>query len=301
MIPMITGLIMASFGRVGQLKNLISIETLLPLGAILTTTLLVMKVVANKMPALKKYFKKFLIYAVLHAVVMGIFLAILYNLKQSELILRYFSILSFMLLLGTLHTYFYRQQFDRMDSENYMKELLLSILVGAFLVLPIIIAASFFNDGQFLYNYFVGILAFIFPTALFALFNYAVSIPSKIYNKWYYPLNNRYEAPKHYELKNMIILNFMFYKNKNEQHLTSFKVKAPKDMNFGRLFYFFVNDYNAKNVKNKIEILQDTSAPFGWYYTSKPKWYGGSKPINSEITVENNNLKDGDSVVCQRI
>ena len=298
---MIIELIFINFGRAAQLKNLVTVDTLLPLGAIMGGVILALKFLGRFVPALKKHFKKFLIYCLLASLIIGVFVAILYNLKQSEVLFRYFSIVSFMLLLGGLHVFFYRQQFDRMDDESYLKELVIAIIAGAFLMLPIILIVSYYSDFHFLYNYFIGILAFILPTSIYGLFNYSVSIPSKIYSKWYYPLDNRYEAPKHYELTNMMILNFMFYKNKNEQHLTSFKVKAPKDMNFGRLFYFFVNDYNLKNAKNKIEMLQDTDDPYGWYYTTKPKWYGGSKHINSEITVENNNLKDGDSVVCQRI
>ena len=298
---MIIELIFINFGRAAQLKNLVTVDTLLPLGAIMGGVILALKFLGRFVPALKKHFKKFLIYCLLASLIIGVFVAILYNLKQSEVLFRYFSIVSFMLLLGGLHVFFYRQQFDRMDDESYLKELVIAIIAGALLMLPIILIVSYYNDFHFLYNYFIGILAFILPTSIYGLFNYSVSIPSKIYSKWYYPLDNRYEAPKHYELTNMMILNFMFYKNKNEQHLTSFKVKAPKDMNFGRLFYFFVNDYNLKNAKNKIEMLQDTDDPYGWYYTTKPKWYGGSKHINSEITVENNNLKDGDSVVCQRI
>ena len=294
-------LILIALGKAAQFKNLISVDTLLPVGAIVLGGVLAMKFIGRAIPALKKHFKKFLLYCLLLGLVMLVATAVLYNLKQSAILMRYITIVSFMFVLGCLHVFFYRQQFQRLENENYFTELLLSLVTACFVAITIILVVSYYNDHNFLYYYLIGILAFIFPTSVYSLFNYAISVPTKIYSKWYYPLDNRYEAPKHYELKNMIILNFMFYKNQNEDHLTSFKVKAPKDMNFGRLFYFFVNDYNVKNAKNKIEMLQNTDDPFGWYYTTKPKWYGGAQHINSEISVEYNNLKDGDSIICQRI
>ena len=114
-------------------------------------------------------------------------------------------------------------------------------------------------------------------------------------------MGTKYDTPKHYELNNMIVVNFMFYKNPREEYMTSFKAKAPKDMDFGRLFFFFINDYNDKKTTSKIEMTEDSGDPYGWYFYVKPKWYGAAQHIDSEISVEQNNLDDGDVVVCQRI
>ncbi|MGS0528309.1 TssN family type VI secretion system protein [Zobellia nedashkovskayae] len=93
----------------------------------------------------------------------------------------------------------------------------------------------------------------------------------------------------------------MFYKNTEAGEMTSFKAKAPKNMEFGRLFFFFINDYNVKKTTTKIELTDAGGDPHGWYFYSKPKWYGASKHVDSELTVEDNNLNDGDVVICQRI
>jgi hypothetical protein len=283
------------------LKTLISYEALMPFMIIVVITVLVLTLFASKTPGFKKQRKKFYIYLLSGIVVMGIFTCIVYNLKQTAVLLRFFSMLGFSFILGCLHVYFVRYFFNKFEIENKFKELLVAVVTALVLVVPIIMIASYFEDLKYLGYYFLITTTFVVPTAFYALFHFSISVPVKLYSKWYYPLGNKYESPKHYELNNMIVLNFMFYKNTKETHLTSFKAKAPKDMDFGRLFFFFINDYNSKKTTTKIELLEDSGDPFGWYFQTKPKWFGASKHINSSLTVEQNNLNDGDTVVCQRI
>ncbi len=282
-------------------KNLISFEALIPFAIIVMLVLLTLRLLSRKTPGFKKRRKKYYLYLLSAIAIMAIFTAILYNLKQTTLMLRYFSFLAFAFTLGTLHVYFYREFFMKFDSNNYFKEILYAFITSCALLVPVLMIATFFTDLQYLGYYFLITAAFTIPSCFFVLFNYSVSIPTKLYSKWYYPLGKKYETPKHYELKNMIVLNFMFYKNTKESYMTSFKAKAPKDMDFGRLFFFFINDYNDRKTTTRIELTEDSGDPYGWYFYTKPKWYGASRHIDSELTVEQNNLSDGDIVVCQRI
>lgn len=283
------------------LQTLISFEALVPFAIILVVVVLALRLLSSKTPGFKKQRKKYYVYLIFGVLIMAIFLAIVYNLQQTSLMLRFFSMLSFSFVLGVLHRYFYRYIFDKFDSSNQFKEILLALISSFVLIVPIILIASYYNDLQYLGYYFLITLAFVLPTSFFVLFNYSVGIPVKLYSKWYYPLGNKYESPKHYELNNMIVLDFMFYKNTRETHMTSFKVKAPKDMDFGRLFFFFINDYNNKKTTTKIELTEDSGDPHGWYFYTKPQWFGSSKHVDSELTVEQNNLEDSNVVVCQRI
>ncbi len=273
----------------------------MPFMIIMVVLILALRFLGAKTPGFKRRRKKYYYYLLTLVVIMAIFVAILYNLKQSALLLRYFSMLAFTLLMGAVHVFIYRYSFNKFDSHQNLKELLFSLITSFVLVVPILMIATHFNDLSYLPYYFLVVAAFTLPTSFFVLYKYSVSIPVKLYSKWYYPLGKKYETPKHYELKNMIVLNFMFYKSTTATNMTSFKAKAPKDMAFGRLFFFFINDYNDKKTTTKIELTDTTGDPFGWYFYSKPKWYGASKHIDSELTVEQNSLKDGDVVVCQRI
>lgn len=283
------------------LKRFISIEALLPFAIIMIVVILVLTLLASKTPGFKKSRKKFYYYLAGYIAVMSIFVAIIYNLKQSTLMFRYFSMLVFSVVLGAFHVFFYRYFFHKFDENKGLKELLFAIITSLTVVIPIIMIATHFQDLQYLPYYFLVVTSFTVPTSFFTLYKYSVSIPVKLYTKWYYPLGKKYNTPKHHELNNMIVLNFMFYKNTEAENMTSFKAKAPKNMEFGRLFFFFINDYNVKKTHTKIELTNKSEDPYGWYFYSKPKWYGASKHINSELPVEENNLKDGDTVVCQRI
>ena len=277
-----------------------SLETLLPFMAILTTVFVSLRLIASKSPGFKEQQRKFYGYLLIHLGVMACIALIAYNLRQSSVVLRHLTFLGCALVMGALHVYFFRIAFTRFDDEVRFREMLFSLITSVVLVLPVILIGSYFGDLVFLPYYFLVTAAFVLPTSFFMLFDRAVSIPLKLYSKWYYPLGKKYDIPKHYELKNMIVLNFMFHKNTNEAYMTSFKAKAPREMAFGRLFFFFINDYNDKKA-TKIEMIEGSGNPYGWYFYIKPKWYAGSKPIDSELSVENNNLKDGDVVICQRI
>tara|TARA_R110001583_G_scaffold141721_4_gene293922 strand:- start:200 stop:1021 length:822 start_codon:yes stop_codon:yes gene_type:complete len=273
----------------------------MPFAIILVVVVLILRLLASKTPGFKKRRKKYYFYLAANMVVMALFVAIVYNLKQSSILLRYFSMLGFTAIMGALNVFFYRNIFEKFDSHNQLKELVFAFITGLVLMVPIIMIGTHFNDIQYLPYYFLVLASFAFPTSFFVLYKYAISIPVKLYTKWYYPLGNKYDSPKHHELNNMIVLNFMFHKNTKSPNMTSFKAKAPKDMAFGRLFYFFLNDYNDKKTTTKIELTTASGDPYGWYFYSKPKWYGASKHIDPERSVEENNLKDSDTVVCQRI
>ena len=273
----------------------------MPFIIIMVVVLLVLTLLASKTPGFKKRRKRYYYYLAGHIAVMAIFVAIIYNLRQSTLMLRYFSMLFFGFVTGAFHVFFFRYSFDKFDEDNGLKELLFALITSLTVVVPIIMIATYYQDLQYLPYYFLVAAAFTVPTSFFILYKYSVSIPVKLYTKWYYPMGKKYETPKHYELKNMIVLNFMFYKSTQAENMTSFKAKAPRNMEFGRLFFFFINDYNVKKTHTKIELTDKSGDPYGWYFYRKPKWYGASKHVDSERTVEENNLKDGDTVVCQRI
>ncbi len=274
---------------------------MIPIIAILLVIFIGLRLLGSMAPEFKKQQKKIVYYLLIHLVAMALITAIVYNLRQSTLILRYFSLMFYAFIAGGLHVYFYRCIFGQFDMHQTSRELMFALITAIVPVLPIIMIASYFDELSFLPYYFLVTAAFVIPTSFYILFHYSVSIPVKLYSKWYYPLGEKYDSPKHYELKNMIVLNFMFHKNTREKHMTHFKAKAPKDMDFGRLFFFFINDYNDKKTTIKIEMTENSGNPYGWYFYTKPKWYGALKHIDSEVTVEKNQLGDGDVVVCQRI
>jgi len=283
------------------LKYLFSPEALFPMLITLIICLIAIGFFSAKVKGFKEVRKKFLYYVLLNAIATAIFFLIIYNLKQTTIMYRYIALNVFFLITGSIHVYLYKTVFNSLKTKKIHVEIILAIITSLFLTISLSLLIAYNNDFIYLFDFYVTVLAFVFPTLVYILYNTSISIPIAIYDKWYYPLTKKYQIASINEFKNMIVLNLFFYKDDNEPHLTKFKVKAPKNMNFGRLFYFFIIEYNEKHPGQTVKIIDKSQDPYGWCFYSKPKWYSKSKRIDSEWTVENNNLKDNDSIMCQRI
>jgi len=283
------------------LKYIFSAETLYPMLIALVICFIAIGFFSARVKGFKEVRKKFLYYSLINILVTALFFLMVYNLKQTTVMFRYITLQGFFIISGSIHVYLYKTMFKSLQTKKIHIEIIFALITSLFLTIPIALLIAVNNDFIYLYDFFITLVAFIFPTLTYILYTTSISIPAAIYDKWYYPLTKKYNIASINEFKNMIVLNLYFYKDDNEPHLTKFKVKAPKDMNFGRLFYFFINEYNEKNTSQKIKILDKGKDPYGWCFYSKPKWYSQTKRIDSELTVENNNLRDNDSVICQRI
>ena len=283
------------------LKYLFSPEALFPMLIILVICLIAIGFFSAKVKGFKEVRKKFLYYVLLNTIATAIFFLIVYNLKQTTIMFRYVTLHAFFIITGSVHVYLYKTLFNSLKTKKIHIEIILAIITSLFLLIALSLLIAYNNDFTYLFDFYITVLAFVFPTLVYILYNTSISIPTAIYDKWYYPLTKKYQIASINEFKNMIVLNLFFYKDDNESHLTKFKVKAPKNMNFGRLFYFFIIEYNEKNPGQTVKIIDEVKDPYGWCFYSKPKWYSRSKRIDSELTVENNNLRDNDSIMCQRI
>jgi len=254
-----------------------------------------------KVKGFKEVRKKFLYYILLNILFTALYFMVIYNLKQTTIMFRYVALQLFFIITGSIHVYLYKTTFKSLQTKKIHIEIFLALITALFLTIALALLIAYNKDIIYLYDFYITVLSFVFPTIVYILYKTSISIPVAIYDKWYYPLTKKYQIASINEFKNMVVLNLFFYKDDNESHLTKFKVKAPKNMNFGRLFYFFILEYNEKNPGHTINILSQSKDPYGWCFYSKPKWFSATKRIDSELTVENNNLQDNDSIICQRI
>ncbi|MBC8643207.1 hypothetical protein H9W95_01010 [Flavobacterium lindanitolerans] len=101
--------------------------------------------------------------------------------------------------------------------------------------------------------------------------------PAKLHKRWFYPVNSKYPAPHISEMRNIIIVNLVFTKKANDSTIINFKVKAPRAFDFGKLFYYFINDYNEKNPNSRSAIwMIKTSLMDGIFTRSRN---GSAHPI----------------------
>ncbi|MBC9798008.1 TssN family type VI secretion system protein [Sinomicrobium weinanense] len=277
-------------------------------GEVLTVLLIILAVAfilsmffGAKAPKFRKRKWHYFLYALGLGVVVIAFGAILYNLKSTTLNARFISFQGLMLLLGVTHLIFFHKIFKRFEAKKIWQEIFLAFITTMYIAVFMIMVVAYFAEFQFVYYMFGSLLLFLVPTLALILFETAITIPARLYKRWFYPLNNKYPNPQITEMRNVILLNLVFHKKPTDRHIINFKVKAPRAMEFGRLFYYFINDYNDKHPNSQIHFTDSKNEPYGWYFHSKPKWFSSANHIDPDESVDRNDMKDGDTIICQRI
>ncbi len=206
------------------------------------------------------------------------------------------------LALGLLHVFALRKIFpDLLEKQtDFWLEFLYTIVIGSLGLI-----GFFFIVGNYKPSYdfifLASAISFIIPFMIVKLYEYSISIPVRIYKKWAYPVDKRIQDPKNEELINPLVISFEFNKGKNLDNLSNFRLKAPEKMEFGKLFYFFINDYNDRHPESEIGYMDDDNTPFDWIFYTKPKWYSAQRHIDFSRTIEGNNIKEDDVIMCKRV
>jgi hypothetical protein len=145
-------------------------------------------------------------------------------------------------------------------------------------------------------------LFFLIPYFVDKTYLWSVAIPPKVYKQWYYPAHRQEPELEEAKLKNLLVISFEFQKQMGDRYFTNFRAKAPVDMEFGQLFYYFINDYNDRHGGSSIRYANIQGDLHGWIFYRKPKWYHlSTKYIDTEKTIFINNIKENDVIICNRV
>lgn len=276
-------------------------ESLVYVLIIIAVAMIITMLISSKTPKLKQNKKSYFFYVIIQAAVLVLFTSLLYNLKDINISQRFLSLQVYFTVAGAIHLIMFQTYFKKFEAKKMFTEIMISLVTAIFLSAFIVIVVTYFDDNSYITYLIAPLLFFIIPTLCFNLFETSISIPAKLHKRWFYPLNSHYPAPQASEMRNIIILNLVFQKKIGDKEIINFKVKAPRGFEFGRLFFYFINDYNEKHPNGKINYLDEKGQPFGWYFYTKPKWFGSSEYIDSDIAIDTNNIKDGTTIICQRI
>lgn len=217
--------------------------------------------------------------------------------------LRTFIIIQLLfILLGSLHIYCMQKYLPyTVGPKSIGVSIIFTLVVSLFGFMVFVVVFKWINrDG---YHYITGaaILFFIIPYFVYQCFLKAIAMPPKIFTEWFYPVHVSIKDPEEDKLKNMLVISFEFQKKLNEPHFTNFRAKAPRDMEFGQLFYYFINDYNERHPNGKIEFADKNLSAYGWIFYQKPAWYTiNTKYIDADKTFYANRIRENEVVVCRR-
>ena len=209
---------------------------------------------------------------------------------------------AYFLLLGSAHIYLVRQKMKWSgDDKAFYLDLIFTLLVSALGCILFVLIYRLVNTSGLQYVMMGSILFFVVPFLFYYTFKKAIAIPPKIMKEWYYPVHEEIEEPDDSKLKNLLVISFEFPKLAGDKRVTNFRAKAPKDMEFGQLFYYFINDYNERHPNGKVQVANDEGEPSGWIFYRKPTWYSVmTKYIDADKTVFANRIRENEVIICTR-
>lgn len=278
-------------------------KTLILLGvAVVGSSALLAKLISKIHGSFKPYLKATLIYMLVALLLFSVIACLAYwsYLKDQQQI--YLIYQAYFLLLGTLHVNWMEEYLKWAgNNKSLWAELLFTIITAMLGSIGFISVFGYFSTYGLEINMTTSTLCFIVPWFVNQTFQHAISIPPIILKQWYYPLSEEIEEPDEDKLKNLLVICFVFQKQLRDKHDTSFRAKAPVDMEMGELFYYFINDYNERHPQDKIEYINESGEPYGWVFYKKPLFLNlSTRYVDADKTIFNNGIKENNVVICSR-
>lgn len=209
---------------------------------------------------------------------------------------------AYFLLFGSLHFYLMHQLIRWSgDESTFWAEVLYTAILGMLGSVAFMLIYRLVNKDGLDNLMALSSLFFIIPIFVFHTFRKATAIPPRVFKHWVYPFSENIQEPDESKMKNLLVISFEFYKRTGDSHYTNFRAKAPTDMEFGQLFYYFINDYNERHPNEKIEFISEIGDVHGWIFYKKPKWYSLlTQYIDTSKTIYTNNIRENDVIICSR-
>lgn len=238
----------------------------------------------------------------LYLAITAILLALIGNLgfiKFTELSIWVFiGTQTWLLVLGILHVLFF-EKLIHLENTSFSR-ILFTLAVCFFGYGLVALSFKLFFDSPFPIYYFLPAFFFIAPTFVGIAFTNFMKIPVEYFKAWDFPAPDTLADPTNNEMANPIIVNFEIRRQITDSK-TIFKAKAPQDMNLGKLFYFFISDYNSKNPNSPIVITNGDNKREKWSFYQTNNFFKGKTHLDADISISENKIKENSSVICKRI
>ncbi|MCC6599666.1 MAG: hypothetical protein IT223_03225 [Crocinitomicaceae bacterium] len=205
------------------------------------------------------------------------------------------------LVLGTLHSIVLFKWFKWPKREGFWPEMLFTVFMMIVGIVGFLAVANWRGWVDYANLFSLAFLIFPIPFMVLKSFDYAWAIPPNIYKLWYYPSGTEVPNPMDYDLADhMKVIAFEFEPAEGKTRM-NIKIKAPERMELGHYFMSFIEQYNLRNPEQPIEYFDAQNTPFGWLFFVRNKWYQSSKVFDAELTINDNNIKENDVIVVERV
>ena len=205
-----------------------------------------------------------------------------------------------MLVLGIFHNPAMQKFLHWPSATSFMGEFLLTLNAAAIGGVFLLLAFTLIGMKNFGILMLSSMVWFLVPFLFVKAVEGYAMIPEMVFKTWVYPLDKPIADPTDSELALPMVVSFEFQKKVNDTDYTLFRAKAPRDIKFGNLFYFFINDYNSRHPEGIIQVASK-SDPYPWVFHFKPKWFVKTRYLDPDVTVFHNQVKENSVIVCNRI
>lgn len=204
------------------------------------------------------------------------------------------------LIIGIIHCSMFRTYFKKFGTKKTANEYLFALVTIMYSAIPFVLIFTFLNGIDFTFLMLGHYLVFLIPTFLNDTFNRAMAIPPRIYKTWQFPENYKELAGvSDEEMRDLVVFTFLMDKDRYAKKYSIYRAKGPTRVDFGRLFYNFVIDYNEKHTEDQIEI-EGPNGLYSWVFFLQPKWYESTKYIDPDYTLYMNGIEENSVVFCMR-
>ena len=271
-------------------------------GGAVALFIIITKLITKFRGAFKPYKKQTIVYLLTGLLLFALMAVLAYPSVIQQPFTAFIIFQLCFLLLGSAHVYQLQHHIRWANADkSFLPELLFTVLVSVFGCIGFLLMYRLVNKNGLEFVMAGSILCFIVPFSFYHTFLKAISVPPKILKEWFYPLQQEMEDPDESKLKNLLVISFEFKKGINDSSITNFRAKAPVDMDFGQLFYYFINDYNERHPDSKIQYVNGSGEPNGWIFYKKHRWNTlTTQYVDAGKTIFNNHIKENDVIICNR-
>lgn len=223
------------------------------------------------------------------------------SLRPDSATCMYIVLAGWMLLAGIAHICMVNSILAQKAGSHCPVNLALTAAIALLGTALLLVAFNLTDYSLFVGTNLTAVLMFPVPFLFYSTYILYMDIPVKVLRKWQYPVDRHIDDPTDREMDAPLVIGFEFRKKADDAYMTTFRAKAPKEMAFGKLFYYFINDYNDRNPDEKIVFLDEQNKPYNWIFYHKPRWFSSIRYIDPEETNSFNFIRENCVIVCKRV
>lgn len=235
----------------------------------------------------------------------GAIVTYLSTLFSKDYWITYIILSAVAIIMGTLLVNYTHRRFFKPQAHNRIKqvvsEVLYAVSVLNLMIIGLVAALYFLSSNKFLFfPMLCSLLCFLVPLFLYQSYLNLVAVPVPSYDYWEYPLLERLELDDDDDSAPVLVLGFRIKKRAHESEST-FRTKAPADMQLGALLYHFINEYNEAQSETPISFINEQHAPYKWYFSRARKGWRMATVLDPHASIKDNKLREDDIIICDRI